>query len=55
MSSSAVLPGQPIPLPARGPAPQLGTGVYERDGQVRASLLGVPHMDGSVRRLLRPL
>ncbi len=33
--------------------PQLGTGVYERDGQIRASLLGSPHFDGSVRRLFR--
>lgn len=53
MSMDIVLPGQPIPLPARGPAPQLGTGVYERDGQIRASLLGAPCFDGSVRRLLR--
>ncbi|KAF8203667.1 hypothetical protein BJ912DRAFT_205947 [Pholiota molesta] len=53
MSSSTVLPGQPIPLPARGPAPQLGTGVYERDGQVRASLLGVPRMDASTLTITR--
>lgn len=53
MSVGTVLPGQPISLPARGPAPQLGTGVYERDGQIRASLLGSPHFDGSVRRFFR--
>ncbi|VDB99806.1 unnamed protein product [Peniophora sp. CBMAI 1063] len=43
---STVLPGQPIPLPQKGPAPQLGQGVYLRSGQVRASLLGVPSYDG---------
>ena len=53
MPVGTVLPGQPISLPARGPAPKLGTGVYERDGQIRASLLGSPHFDGSVRRLFR--
>ena len=41
------LPGQPIPLP-RGPVPKLGNGIYERDGQVRASLVGVPKYQGSV-------
>jgi len=50
---STVLPGQPILLPARSPVPQLGPGVYERDGQIRASLLGVPRFEGSVRHLLR--
>jgi exosome complex component CSL4 len=45
------LPGQPIVLPARGPAPQLGPGVYQRDGQIRASLLGTPRFEGSVRSL----
>ncbi|OJT03061.1 hypothetical protein TRAPUB_6404 [Trametes pubescens] len=43
MSSDTVLPGQPIPLP-RGPVPQLGGGTYTRDGTVRASLVGVPHV-----------
>lgn len=42
------LPGQPIQIP-RGPAPQLSNGVYSRDGQVRASLLGVPVYQASVR------
>jgi len=46
------LPGQPIVLPVRGPAPQLGPGVYQRDGQIRASLLGTPRFEGSVRSLL---
>lgn len=47
MSSDIVLPGQPIPLP-RGPVPQLGGGLYSREGQVRASLIGVPRHEGSV-------
>ncbi|KAI9058848.1 hypothetical protein FKP32DRAFT_1231212 [Trametes sanguinea] len=45
MSSDIVLPGQPIPLP-RGPVPQLGGGIYSRDGTVRASLVGVPQYSG---------
>ncbi|KAF8167986.1 hypothetical protein B0H34DRAFT_683852 [Crassisporium funariophilum] len=53
MSSTTVLPGQPIPLPSRGPAPQLGAGIYERDGQMRASLLGVPHFEGSTLTISR--
>ena len=51
ISDTLLLPGQPIPLPPRAPAPQLGPGIYERNGQVRASLLGIPQFDGSVRRL----
>lgn len=47
MASDLTLPGQPIPLP-RGPVPQLGSGIYSRDGQVRASLVGVPRYEGSV-------
>lgn len=42
------LPGQPIQIP-RGPAPQLSNGVYPRDGQVRASLVGIPVYQASVR------
>ena len=42
------LPGQPIQIP-RGPASQLSNGVYSRDGQVRASLVGVPVYQASVR------
>jgi hypothetical protein len=49
ISDTLLLPGQPIPLPARAPAPQLGHGIYERNGQLRASLLGIPHFEGSVR------
>jgi exosome complex component CSL4 len=47
MSSDLCLPGQPIPIP-RGPAPNIGLGVYARDGQVRASIIGVPRFEGSV-------
>ncbi|KAG6832448.1 hypothetical protein H0H92_001494 [Tricholoma furcatifolium] len=47
-----VLPGQPIPLP-RGPVPQLGPGVYSRDAQTRASLVGIPHTDGSTLTISR--
>lgn len=49
ISDTLLLPGQPIPLPARAPAPQLGHGIYERNGQLRASILGIPHFEGSVR------
>lgn len=49
-----VLPGQPIPLP-RGPIPQCGSGVYTRDAQVRASVVGVPGMYGSVGLCVLPL
>ena len=51
ISDTLLLPGQSIPLPARGPAPQLGPGIYERNGQLRASLLGIPHFEGSVGSL----
>ncbi|PPQ89406.1 hypothetical protein CVT25_002224 [Psilocybe cyanescens] len=43
----SLLPGQPVPLPARAPAPQLGPGVYEKHGVIRASLLGPPRFEGS--------
>lgn len=46
MAFNFVLPGQPVALP-RGPALKLGTGLYNRDGQVRASVLGKPQQDGS--------
>ncbi|KAF7799026.1 hypothetical protein EIP86_010256 [Pleurotus ostreatoroseus] len=52
MLTDAVLPGQPIPVP-RGPAPQLGTGVYARDGQLRASIVGVPQYQGSTLTIPR--
>ncbi|KAI0348445.1 hypothetical protein BDW22DRAFT_1350659, partial [Trametopsis cervina] len=52
MSSSTLLPGQPIAIP-RGPAPQLGSGTYTRDGQVRASVVGVPQFQGSTLSIPR--
>src|SRR6266545_4424642 len=48
-SFSTVLPGQPIVLPPRVPVPQVGAGVYERDGQTRATVIGLPRLDGTVR------
>lgn len=48
MDTDLKLPGQPIHIP-RGPAPQVSNGVYSRDGQVRASLVGIPVYDASVR------
>ncbi|KIJ68325.1 hypothetical protein HYDPIDRAFT_124691 [Hydnomerulius pinastri MD-312] len=45
MASETLLPGQPVPLP-RGPVPNLGGGLYIKDGQVRASLVGVPRYEG---------
>lgn len=47
MSSDVVLPGQRIPIP-RGPLPNLGAGTYIRDGQVRASIMGIPTHQGPV-------
>lgn len=48
MDADLKLPGQPIQIP-RGHAPQLSNGVYSRDGQVRASLVGAPVYQASVR------
>ncbi|ESK98314.1 hypothetical protein Moror_64 [Moniliophthora roreri MCA 2997] len=50
--SDTVLPGQPIPLPA-GPVPQLGRGIYVKNSQVRASLVGKPHHEGSTLAISR--
>jgi len=47
MASEILLPGQPVPL-SRGPVSKLGTGLYTKDGQVRASLVGVPRHEGPV-------
>lgn len=47
MSTSTLLPGQPVKIP-KGPAPQLGSGTYSRDGQIRASVVGAPQFQGSV-------
>ncbi|TEB39264.1 hypothetical protein FA13DRAFT_1751692 [Coprinellus micaceus] len=51
-----LLPGQALPLPPRRPRPQLGPGAYTRDSVVRASLVGVPSIDGSTLTIprLRP-
>ncbi|EIW86604.1 exoribonuclease [Coniophora puteana RWD-64-598 SS2] len=45
MASDILLPGQPVFL--RGPAPSLGGGLYLSEGQVRASVVGVPRQQGS--------
>ncbi|KAG6888984.1 hypothetical protein C0995_004623 [Termitomyces sp. Mi166 len=47
-----VLPGQPIFLP-RGPVAQLGPGLYSRDAQVRAALVGIPRSDASTLTISR--
>ncbi|THU91728.1 hypothetical protein K435DRAFT_829800 [Dendrothele bispora CBS 962.96] len=52
MSSDFLLPGQPVPLP-KGPLPQLGKGLYIKDSQVRASLVGVPRYEGSTLAITR--
>ena len=44
---SLVLPGQPVPL-AKGPVPQLGSGIYARDALLRSSLVGTPNYNGPV-------
>ena len=46
-SSDTLLPGQPVSLP-RGPSPLLGSGLYIRGDNVRASVVGVPQFNGSV-------
>lgn len=53
MVSEIILPGQPIPLPPKAPAPQLGRGTYLRDTQIRASLLGIPCFQGTVRQVIK--
>ncbi|KAJ7597158.1 hypothetical protein C8J56DRAFT_817502 [Mycena floridula] len=49
--TSVLLPGQPIPI--RGPCPQLGSGVYSRDNEVKASVVGSPGYDGSILAISR--
>ncbi|KLO20238.1 hypothetical protein SCHPADRAFT_864176 [Schizopora paradoxa] len=44
-SSDLLLPGQPMALP-RGPLPKVSEGLYERNGQIRASVVGTPQRDG---------
>ncbi|KAJ6575238.1 hypothetical protein B0H19DRAFT_1127817 [Mycena capillaripes] len=53
MSSNFVLPGQPIPVPRGAPVPQLGSGIYARDSELRASLVGIPHQEGPVLSISR--
>ncbi|ETW87328.1 hypothetical protein HETIRDRAFT_308387 [Heterobasidion irregulare TC 32-1] len=52
MASDCLLPGQPVPLP-RGPLPQLGSGIYMKDGEPRASLVGIPRYDASTLAISR--
>ncbi|KAG0708983.1 hypothetical protein DFH29DRAFT_889996 [Suillus ampliporus] len=52
MGPDILLPGQPVPLP-RGPAPNLGGGLYLKDGQVRASLIGVAQYEGPTLAITR--
>ena len=47
-TSDLLLPGQPVALPP-GPLPQVGDGLYTREGLVRASVVGTPERDGPVR------
>lgn len=49
--TSVLVPGQPIPPPPKGPTPKYGVGVYERDGIVRASLVGELTNTSGVRRV----
>ncbi|EGN98923.1 hypothetical protein SERLA73DRAFT_181651 [Serpula lacrymans var. lacrymans S7.3] len=51
-NSQAVLPGQPVAIPL-GPTLQIGGGLYSKDGQVRASLIGVPRSKGSAITISR--
>ncbi|KAJ6503413.1 hypothetical protein C8R47DRAFT_1106056 [Mycena vitilis] len=56
VTSSYVLPGQPIPVARGAPVPQLGSGIYVRDSELRASLVGIPQQEGpllSVSRRVR--
>lgn len=48
-SSDTLLPGQPVSL-ARGPSSLLGGGLYTREGNVRASVVGNPQFRGSVSK-----
>ncbi|KAF7311025.1 hypothetical protein HMN09_00645900 [Mycena chlorophos] len=52
-TTSIVLPGQPISLPRAAPIPQLGTGLYLRDSQIRASVVGIPTQDGPILSIPR--
>ncbi|KAL5534127.1 hypothetical protein ACEPAG_588 [Sanghuangporus baumii] len=43
--SDLLLPGQPVPVAP--PIPQIGDGLYIRDGLIRAGVIGIPQRDGS--------
>jgi len=51
--SETYLPGQPLSIP-QGATPLLGAGTYTRYGKARASLVGVPSMNGGVGPLVPP-
>ncbi len=51
MSSTILLPGQPLPSRFNSnPLPNPGKGCYLRDGKLLASVVGVPVLDGQVRK-----
>ncbi|KAF7307033.1 Exosome complex component csl4 [Mycena indigotica] len=52
-SATIVLPGQPISLPRAAPIPQLGSGLYSRDSEIRASLVGIPQQNGPILSIPR--
>ena len=47
-ANQQLLPGQPLDI--SGPIPKLVEGLYTRDGQVRASVIGYPRSDGTVSK-----
>ncbi|KAH9969003.1 hypothetical protein BC827DRAFT_1121087 [Russula dissimulans] len=52
MPPDSLVPGQPVPL-SRGPVLQLGSGIYTRNGEPRASLFGTPIQQGSTLTIPR--
>ncbi|TFK76986.1 hypothetical protein BDN72DRAFT_807304 [Pluteus cervinus] len=53
MASTIILPGQPLQISKTSPAPQLGAGVYSRDSQIRASLVGIPRQEAQTLTISR--
>lgn len=48
--ASVFVPGQPVPSSTgKGPTSKYGVGTYERDGVVRASLVGLLENNSGVR------
>ncbi|WWC62294.1 uncharacterized protein I303_104890 [Kwoniella dejecticola CBS 10117] len=48
-SSTILLPGQPLPSSLTAPPlPACGSGCYESNGRILASIVGIPRRDGSV-------